>query len=94
MRASRELLKKGEKSLEKRAVELESVLGRHPEIMVASGDATAVIQEAAEAGGEPTLVAMGSRSLGVIRHFPLGSVSTGVLRAVGDPVLIVPSPGN
>ncbi len=94
VQASRELLKKGERSLEKRAAELESILGTRPEVWVASGDATAVLQEASEAGGEPALVAVGSRGLGDVQHFALGSVSTGVLRAVSGPVLIVPSPGS
>lgn len=89
-RASKELLKEGEKSLEKRAAELESALGVRPQVRVVSGDAAAVIQEAAEKCREPTLVAVGRRGLGAVRHFALGSVSSGVLRAVSGPVLIVP----
>ena len=91
VRASEELLKKGERSLEKRAAELESILGTRPEVRVASGDAAAVIQEVAEEGGEPTLVAVGRRGLGAVRHLALGSVSSDILRAVSGPVLIVPS---
>ncbi len=94
MQASKQLLKKGERSLERRAAELESVLGTRPQIRVVSGDTAAVIQEAAEEGGEPTLVAVGRRGLGAIRHFALGSVSSDVLRAVRGPVLIVPPPGD
>lgn len=92
VRASKELLRKGEKSLERRAAELESLLGTRPESSVVSGDAAAVIQEVAEEGGEPMLVAVGRRGLGarLRRHFVLGSVSAGVLRAVSGPVLIVP----
>jgi nucleotide-binding universal stress UspA family protein len=90
VRASKELLKKGERSLVRRAAELESVLGMRPETRVASGDAAAVIQEVAEEGGEPTLVAVGRRGLGSIGYFALGSVSADVLRAVSGPVLIVP----
>jgi nucleotide-binding universal stress UspA family protein len=90
VRASKELLKEGQRSLEKRATELESVLGTRPETRVASGDAAAVIQEAAEEGGGPTLVAVGRRGLGSTGHFALGSVSADVLRAVSGPVLIVP----
>jgi nucleotide-binding universal stress UspA family protein len=91
-RASKELLKEGRKSLEKRAAELESVVGIRPEIRVTSGDAAAIIQEAAEEGPEPTLVAVGRRGLGAVQHLALGSVSSGVLRAVSGPVLIVPPP--
>ncbi len=89
-RASKELLGRGERSLEERAAELESVLGTRPEVRVTSGEAAAIIQEAAEEGREPTLVAVGRRGLGAVRHFALGSVSSGVLRAVSGPVLIVP----
>lgn len=89
-RASKELLKEGKRSLEKRAAELESVLGLRPDIRVTSGDAAAIIQEAAEEGQEPTLVAVGRRGLGAVRHLALGSVSSGVIRAVSGPVLIVP----
>ncbi len=92
VRASRELLKKGEESLERRAAELESVLGTRPDIRVASGDAAAVIQEMAESSGEPTLVAVGRRGLGSVRYSTLGGVSADVLRSVSVPVLIAPSP--
>ncbi|MDP8972539.1 MAG: universal stress protein [Actinomycetota bacterium] len=91
-RASKQLLKEGKRSLEKRAAELESVLGMRPEIRVTSGDTAAIIQEAAGEGPEPTLVAVGRRGLGAVRHLALGSVSSGVLRAVSGPVLIVPPP--
>ena len=91
VRASRETLKKGERSLKKRAAELESVLGKRPEIRVVSGNAAAIIQEAAEEGEEPALVAVGRRGMGAVRHSTLGSVSPDLLRSVAGPVLIVPS---
>lgn len=91
-RASKELLKKGEESLEKRAAELASILGARPEVRVTSGDAAASIQEAAEEDREPALVAVGRRGLGAVRQLALGSVSSDVLRAVSGPVLIVPPP--
>ena len=91
-RASKKLLKEGERFLEKRAAELESVLGMRPEIRVTSEDAAAILQEAAGEGPEPTLVAVGRRGLGAVQHLALGSVSSGVLRAVSGPVLIVPPP--
>ncbi len=89
-RASKELLGRGERSLEERAAALESVLGTCLEVRVISGEAAAIIQEAAEEGREPTLVAVGRRGLGTVRYFALGSVSSDVLRAVSGPVLIVP----
>lgn len=91
-RVSKELLKKGERSLEKRAAELESVLGMRPEVRVTSGDAAAILQEAAGEGAEPTLVAVGRRGLGAAQYLALGSVSSSVLKAVSGPVLIVPPP--
>jgi nucleotide-binding universal stress UspA family protein len=91
-RASKELLKKGEESLKQRAAKLESILGARPEVKVTSGDAASCIQEAAEKGREPALVAVGRRGLGAVRQLALGSVSSGVLRAVSGPVLIVPPP--
>lgn len=93
VQASREILAKGAKALERRAAELESVLGKRPGIRVVSGDAAAVIQEAAEEGGEPTLVAIGSRGLGAVRYSTLGGVSADVFRSVAGPVLLTPSPG-
>ena len=63
-----------------------------PEIKAAMGDPAAVLQEIAdEIKGKP-LVTVGSRGLGAVRRFALGSVSTDVLRAVDGPVLIVPPP--
>jgi nucleotide-binding universal stress UspA family protein len=94
VRASKELLREGERSLERRAAELESVLGTRPEIRVVAGDAAAVIQEMAEERGKLTLVAVGRRGLDAVGHFALGSVSSDVLRAVSGPVLIVPSPSG
>ncbi|MDQ3430403.1 MAG: universal stress protein [Actinomycetota bacterium] len=86
-----ELLNEGEDILNERAASLETVSGDRPETMVATGDAAAVIQEIA---GESALVAVGSRGLGAVRRFTLGSVSTDVLRAVSGPVLVCPSPGG
>ena len=63
-----------------------------PEIKAATGDPAAVLQEIADEGEGTTLVAVGSRGLGTVRRFALGSVSTAVLRAVDGPVLIVPPP--
>jgi nucleotide-binding universal stress UspA family protein len=92
LQASGEVLKRGERSLEERAAELEGVLGMRPETRVASGDAAAVLQEMAEEGAPPALVAVGRRGLGAVRFSTLGAVSADVLRSVAGPVLIVPSP--
>jgi len=93
VQASSDILTKGERALERRAAELEGILGRRPGVRVASGDAAAVIQEAAEEGGEPTLVAIGSRGLGAVRYSMLGGVSADVFRSVAGSVLLAPSPG-
>lgn len=90
VRASKEVLRRGERALERRAAELESVLGARPETRIFSGDAAAVIQETAERSGEPTLVVVGRRGLGDVRYSTLGGVSADVLRAIAGPVLIVP----
>lgn len=63
-----------------------------PEIKAAMGDPAAVLQEIADESEGTTLVAVGSRGLGAVRRFALGSVSTNVLRAVKGPVLIAPPP--
>lgn len=91
VRASREVLSRGKKALQRRAVELESLLGTRPETRILSGDAAAVIQEVAEGSGEPALVVVGRRGLGDVRYPALGGVSADVVRAVAGPVLIVPS---
>ncbi len=90
--AYRDVAQMVKEALENRATALESVLGTRPRIQVLVGDAAAVIQEAAEEGGEPTLVAVGRHGSDVVRPLALGSVSTDVLRAVDGPVLITPSP--
>ena len=89
-RAPEEVLKKGKRSLERRADGLEGVLGTRPETRVVSEDAAAVLQEMAEEGGKPFLVAVGRRASGDARYSTLGGVSSDVLRAVSGPVLIVP----
>ncbi len=79
-------------ALEQRAFELEEMLGTRPEVRAVAGDAAAIIQSAVEEGDEPALTAVGRRDLSAVRRTVLGSVSTGVLRAVSGPVLIVPPP--
>ncbi len=80
-----------EMSLERRARAVEAVLGHRPKIRVREGEAASVILEAAEEGGEPTLIAVGRRGLGRLDRLRVGSVSTKVLRTASGPVLISPS---
>ncbi|HEX2729769.1 MAG TPA: universal stress protein [Rubrobacteraceae bacterium] len=78
-----------ELDLERRADELEKLVGLRPETRFAVDDAAAAILAAA--GEDPTtLVAVGSRGLGVARRAILGSVSTKVARSASGSVLICP----
>ena len=55
------------------------------------GDAAACLLEAAEeVAPERTLLAVGSRGLGVIGRMRLGSVSTKVVHAAKGPILVHP----
>ena len=83
-----------EKVLQKRAEELEEVLGRLPQTRVTVGDAAAIMLEAAEESEQPVLVAVGNRGLGSVKRAVLGSVSTKVLRAADGPVLMAPCSGG
>lgn len=87
-----DVLREAERDLEDRARELEGILGRRPqtEIETAPGDPAAAILEVAEEGETPTLIAVGSRGLGMIQRIRLGSVSTKVMRAALNPVLVYP----
>jgi nucleotide-binding universal stress UspA family protein len=80
-------------ALKKRARELEKALGTRPGVEVIEGDAVSVILEVTGRGDEQkTLVAVGSRGLGVAGWTRLGGVSTKVLRAARGPVLVWPHP--
>jgi nucleotide-binding universal stress UspA family protein len=48
-----------------------------------------IVQESKEQGAE--LIVMGSHGHGALHHLLAGSVTTGVLKSAGCPVLIVPS---
>jgi nucleotide-binding universal stress UspA family protein len=89
-RAVDDALRRAERELHERAEELGSISGATLKIGLAAGDpAAAVLAEAREDEGA-TLVAVGSRGLGLARRLRLGSVSTKVLRAAGGPVLVYP----
>ena len=78
-------------AVNERAKELEEVLGSHPQVRVVEGDAATVTLDVTGKGDEQrTLVAVGSRDLGMIGRARLGSVSTNVLRAAEGSVLVCP----
>ncbi len=76
------------RTLELLAREIEEEVGETPEARVAIGAAASCILEAATEGAEPTLVVVGSRGLGVLERFRVGSVSTRVMREAEGPVLV------
>ncbi len=85
-------LYRAEKVLGEKAGELEDILGARPKISIAVGDAAEdLVETAQDRNGESTLIAVGSRGLGPIKRFRMGSVSTKVLRAAEGPVLVYPS---
>ena len=86
-------LRRAEKALLERSRKLERRLGSRPKVRVVVGDAAASLLEAAEEDApESTLLAVGSRELGVIGRMRLGSVSTKVVHAAKGPVLVHPPP--
>ncbi len=90
-RAVDDALRHAERELHERSEELGSLAGRRPRIGMAAGDAgVAILEEAREGDNAATLIAVGSRGLGLARRLRLGSVSTKVLRAAEGPVLVYP----
>jgi nucleotide-binding universal stress UspA family protein len=90
-RAVDDALRRAERDLHERAKELRRVAGGRPRIELAAGDAVvALLQEAREGDEARTLIAVGSRGIGLARRLRLGSVSTKVLRAAEGPVLVYP----
>ena len=87
-------LRREERELEERAKEVEEALEIRLRVRLAVGDPASALLEVAEEDGhaERTLIAVGSRGLGVMRRIRLGSVSMKVLRAAKGPVLISPLP--
>ena len=85
-------LHQAETELEKRAGQLETILGSRPKMSIAVGDAAEdLVETAGRRGGKSTLIAVGSRGLAPIQRFRMGSVSNKVLRAAEGPVLISPA---
>lgn len=90
-RAADDALRRAEMALQRRAHELEEVLGSHPRPEIAVGDAAYVLLEEAREGSERrTLIAVGSRGLGPVGRMRLGSTSTKILRAARGSVLVFP----
>jgi nucleotide-binding universal stress UspA family protein len=83
-----------EAKLEDRAGELEVILQQRPQTRIVAGDPAEVLIEGAQEGEEPTLVAVGSRGLGLVGRLRLGSVSTKVVRAGLGAVLVYPPVGD
>ena len=79
-----------ERRLEERAISLEIILGYRPRPRMAAGDPAEAVLGFAREGDEPVLVAVGSRGLGMVERFRLGSVSTKIVAAAHGPVLVSP----
>jgi nucleotide-binding universal stress UspA family protein len=91
---SGEALGQAEGKLEDRAGELEAILEVRPQTRVVAGHPAEVLVDAAQEGEGPTLVAIGSRGLSTLERARLGSVSTKVIRAGLDAVLVYPHVGE
>jgi nucleotide-binding universal stress UspA family protein len=71
---------------------IEFARGSRPRTRAVLGDAAAALQDTAEDGEGPALVAVGSRGLNAVQRAALGSVSAAVLRSASGPVLVVRPP--
>ena len=80
--------------LEDRTGALEEILDEQPRTRVVAGDPPEVLIEAAQEEEGPSLVVVGSRGLGLVGRLRLGSVSTKVVRAGLEAVLIYPHVGQ
>ena len=90
-RAVDDALRRAERELHERAEDLGRLAGIRPRMEIATGDAAVALLENAREGNEArTLVAVGSRGLGLAKRLRLGSVSNKVLRAAEGPVLVYP----
>lgn len=85
-----DMRQRDEESLERRADELQEILGSRPEVTVSDNYPAVVILEAAQKESPPPLVAVGSRGLAGLTRTRLGSVSTKVVTAAQGPALVVP----
>ena len=92
--ASEAKLKDRAGELEDRTGALEEILDEQPRTRVVAGDPPEVLIEAAQEEEGPSLVVVGSRGLGLVGRLRLGSVSTKVVRAGLEAVLIYPHVGQ
>ncbi|MBA3471946.1 MAG: universal stress protein [Rubrobacter sp.] len=84
-------MRREQRALTDRAREIEGAFGLRSRVEIAAGDpANSLLRATEEDVAEQTLIAVGSRGLGVVRRVRLGSVSTKVLHAAKGPVLIYP----
>ena len=83
-----------EGKLEDRTGALKDILDEQPRSRVIAGDPPGALIEAVQEGEGPTLVVVGSRGLGLVGRLRLGSVSTKVVRAGLEAVLIFPHVGE
>ncbi|HEX8259258.1 MAG TPA: universal stress protein, partial [Rubrobacteraceae bacterium] len=83
-----------EGKLEDRTGALKDILDEQPRTRVTAGDPPEVLIEAAQEEEGPSLVVVGSRGLGLVGRLRLGSVSTKVVRAGLEAVLIYPHVGE
>lgn len=89
-----ETVREAEGKLESRAGELEGFLEERPQARVVAEDPAEALIQAAQEDERPTLVAVGSRGLGLVGRLRLGSVSTKVIRAGLELVLVSPHVGG
>lgn len=83
-----------EGKLEARAGALKDILEEQPRSRIVAGDPPEVLIEAAQEGEGPSLVVVGSRGLGLVGRLRLGSVSTKVVRAGLEAILVYPQVGE
>ena len=92
--ASDETARQAHEKLEVRASELEGILEERPKTSVVAGDPVETLVQAAHEEEGPALVGVGSRGLRLVERVRLGSVSTRVIRAGLDLVLVSPHAGE
>ena len=100
----RDALRRVEERMGVRARALEPILGSRPAVELIADEGSDDIDgiamtllDAADATarkGEPTMISIGSRGLGISRRMRMGSVSTKVVRVAAGPVLVCPREGN
>jgi len=85
-----DMRERDEENLNRRAAELEAILGSRPETELSGDYPATILLEAAGREPKPSLIAVGSRGLAGITRTRLGSVSTKAVTASRGPVLVSP----